>query len=270
MVQPGGGRGQRQCAGDLPRRRRLAVRLRGEDRQAALEVRLQSQESRLQARRPRRHAITSSPRRSSGTTSSTSASASNPTTAPASAICGASTSPRSRRTRTRICRRSTTTSIRKRQVNKDSGLVWHYGGTGHAAAGRTGPRVHLRPHDQHRGHPRRPGLRRRAGRLPALPRRQDRQETLGARPERRTPGARRYYVDGKVYMGTDDGDLFVFQHGKEQKKPTKIDMQRCAQECRPWRSTACCTSATARTCTPLPRSKTIRPACQCQQAAAPC
>lgn len=33
-----------------------------------------------------------------------------------------------------------------------------------------------------------------------------------------------YYVDGKVYMGTDGGDLFVFQHGKELKQPTKINM----------------------------------------------
>ncbi len=24
-----------------------------------------------------------------------------------------------------------------------------------------------------------------------------------------------FYVDGKVYMGTDDGTLFVFAHGKE-------------------------------------------------------
>ena len=34
-------------AGHLPRRRRLAVRLRGQDRQAALEVRLQPQEGRV-------------------------------------------------------------------------------------------------------------------------------------------------------------------------------------------------------------------------------
>ena len=40
-------------ASDLPRRRRLAVRLRGEDGQAALEVRLQPQEGRIQAGRAR-------------------------------------------------------------------------------------------------------------------------------------------------------------------------------------------------------------------------
>ncbi len=32
------------------------------------------------------------------------------------------------------------------------------------------------------------------------------------------------YADGKVYMGSDDGAMFVFAHGKELKKPTKIDM----------------------------------------------
>ncbi len=32
------------------------------------------------------------------------------------------------------------------------------------------------------------------------------------------------YADGKVYMGSEDGNMFVFAHGKELKKPTKIDM----------------------------------------------
>ena len=42
--QPGRGRGQRRQGSHLPRRRRLAVRLRGQERRAALEVRLQPQE----------------------------------------------------------------------------------------------------------------------------------------------------------------------------------------------------------------------------------
>ncbi len=33
-----------------------------------------------------------------------------------------------------------------------------------------------------------------------------------------------YYVDGKVFMGVDNGDLFVFAAGKEKQEPTKIDM----------------------------------------------
>jgi outer membrane protein assembly factor BamB len=32
------------------------------------------------------------------------------------------------------------------------------------------------------------------------------------------------YVDGKVYMGVDSGDLLIFAAGKEHKEPTKIDM----------------------------------------------
>ena len=71
----------------------------------------------------------------------------------------------------------------KAAVNKNSGLVWHFGGAGHAQAGGRQPRVSFRPHHQHRGRPRRPGLRRRAGRLPQLPGRQDRQKILGVRPE---------------------------------------------------------------------------------------
>jgi outer membrane protein assembly factor BamB len=33
-----------------------------------------------------------------------------------------------------------------------------------------------------------------------------------------------YYVDGKVYIGTDGGDMFIFTAGKEKKEPRTIDM----------------------------------------------
>ena len=33
-----------------------------------------------------------------------------------------------------------------------------------------------------------------------------------------------YYVDGKVFMGVDDGNLLVFAAGKKDNEPTKIDM----------------------------------------------
>ena len=33
-----------------------------------------------------------------------------------------------------------------------------------------------------------------------------------------------YYMDGKVYMGVDNGDLFIFKAGKEDNEPLKIDM----------------------------------------------
>ncbi len=35
-----------------------------------------------------------------------------------------------------------------------------------------------------------------------------------------------YYVDGKVFLGTDSGELFVFEAGKMLKPPTKIDMEQ--------------------------------------------
>ncbi len=34
-----------------------------------------------------------------------------------------------------------------------------------------------------------------------------------------------YWVDGKIYIGNDDGTMFIFRHGKEKKKPTEIDME---------------------------------------------
>jgi len=34
-----------------------------------------------------------------------------------------------------------------------------------------------------------------------------------------------YWADGKVYIGTEDGDIFIFQHGKEKKLLTKVEME---------------------------------------------
>jgi outer membrane protein assembly factor BamB len=33
-----------------------------------------------------------------------------------------------------------------------------------------------------------------------------------------------YWVDGKVYVATEDGDVWVFKHGKEKAEPVKIEM----------------------------------------------
>jgi outer membrane protein assembly factor BamB len=33
-----------------------------------------------------------------------------------------------------------------------------------------------------------------------------------------------YWVDGKVYIGNDDGDMYIFRHGKEKKDPEVISM----------------------------------------------
>jgi outer membrane protein assembly factor BamB len=111
----------------------------------------------------------------------------------------------------------------KAEVNKDSGLVWHYGGTvmpkpegagREFLFGRTVSTVAI--HD---------GLlyaAELAGYLNCFDARTgkkywefDMKANTWSSP---------LYADGKVYMGTDDGNLFVFAHGKELKKPTKIDM----------------------------------------------
>lgn len=33
-------------------------------------------------------------------------------------------------------------------------------------------------------------------------------------------------ADGKVFMGTDSGDVYLFAHGKEKKELPKIDMEQ--------------------------------------------
>lgn len=33
-----------------------------------------------------------------------------------------------------------------------------------------------------------------------------------------------YFVDGKVYIGVENGDVFIFEHGKEPKEPKKVSM----------------------------------------------
>ncbi|HLN27789.1 MAG TPA: PQQ-binding-like beta-propeller repeat protein [Gemmataceae bacterium] len=38
-----------------------------------------------------------------------------------------------------------------------------------------------------------------------------------------------YWVDGKVYIGTEDGDIYVFSHGKEKKVLGKMDMKHAVR-----------------------------------------
>jgi outer membrane protein assembly factor BamB len=116
----------------------------------------------------------------------------------------------------------------KADVNKDSGLVWHYGGpvtpkpegSGREFLfGRTVSTVAI--HD---------GLlyaAELAGYLNCFDARTgqkhweyDLKATTWSSP---------LYADGKVYLGTDDGNMYVFSHGKELKKPTKIDMSDALQ-----------------------------------------
>lgn len=111
----------------------------------------------------------------------------------------------------------------KAEVNKDSGLVWHYGGPvlpkpkddgREFVFGRTMSTVSV--HD---------GLvyaAELAGYLHCVDARTgakqweyDFQESTWCSP---------YYVDGKVFIGTDSGDLYVFKAGKTLAEPKKIPL----------------------------------------------
>ena len=195
-----------------------------QDGRTALEVRLQPQEVRIQAGGRRGHAQL--PRRHAGrrwTARSISASAASRTPAPASAICGASTSRRSRRTRTRTCRRSTTISTPRRRSTRTP--AWS--GTSAAPSipkpadgsreyvfGRTVSTVAV--HD---------GLVYAAeldGFLHCLDA-QDRQRILAARPRRRHLGFALLRGRQGVH-GRGRRRPVVFNAGKEDKEPIKIDM----------------------------------------------
>jgi outer membrane protein assembly factor BamB len=39
-----------------------------------------------------------------------------------------------------------------------------------------------------------------------------------------TPWGSPYWVDGKIYIATEDGDVSIFEHGKELKKPLRVEM----------------------------------------------
>jgi outer membrane protein assembly factor BamB len=41
-----------------------------------------------------------------------------------------------------------------------------------------------------------------------------------------------YWVDGKVYMGTADGDMWIFKHGRQKSEPAKVDVGK-AVKCTP-------------------------------------
>ena len=54
-----------------------------------------------------------------------------------------------------------------------------------------------------------------------------------------------YYVDGKVFIGTDNGDLLVFKAGRSRQRAEEDRHAAVDARCRPWPPTACCTSTTA-------------------------
>ncbi len=112
----------------------------------------------------------------------------------------------------------------KATVNKDSGLVWHFGGVPvpkptegrEYPFGRTMSTVAV--HD---------GLVYAAELdgflhcLDALSGKEYWQHDLGG-----GVWASPLYVDGKVYMGVDNGDLLIFKAGKEDNEPSKVEMQQ--------------------------------------------
>jgi outer membrane protein assembly factor BamB len=112
----------------------------------------------------------------------------------------------------------------KAEVNKDSGLVWHFGGElkpkpegadRDYTFGRTVSTVAV--HD---------GLLYASDLdgffycLDAAAGKKLWDHDMGAIKVWSSP----YYVDGKVFIGLPDGDLYVFAAGKEKKEPTKIDV----------------------------------------------
>ncbi|HZV05627.1 MAG TPA: PQQ-binding-like beta-propeller repeat protein [Gemmataceae bacterium] len=111
----------------------------------------------------------------------------------------------------------------KAEVNKDSGLVWHFGGPvvpkpqgagREYVFGRSVSTVAI--HD---------GLlyaAELAGYLNCLDARTG--QKFWEFDLKASTWSSPLYADGKVYMGCDEGTMFVFTHGKESKKPAKIDM----------------------------------------------
>jgi outer membrane protein assembly factor BamB len=108
----------------------------------------------------------------------------------------------------------------KAAANKDSALVWHYGGFTGAKTGRK--YVFGRTISACAVHDGLVYATELDGYLHCLDAKtgqkyweHDLKATVWASP---------YYVDDKVYIGTENGDLFIFTAGKEKKEPRTIDM----------------------------------------------
>ena len=109
----------------------------------------------------------------------------------------------------------------KAEVNKDSGLVWHYGGRAPAGVrrnylfGRTMSTCAV--HD---------GLCYAADYdgfiycLDADTGKEYWQDKLGA-----DTWSSPYWVDGKIYIGTENGTMRIYEHGKKKKPVNKVDMK---------------------------------------------
>jgi outer membrane protein assembly factor BamB len=109
----------------------------------------------------------------------------------------------------------------KAEVNKDSGLVWHYGGEAGEDAER--PWIFGRTLSTCSVHD---GLCYEAEYdgvlhcLDALTGKQYWEHEMRA-----DTWSSPYWVDGKVYLGNENGRVFIFQHGKQKKLVAQVQMQ---------------------------------------------
>jgi outer membrane protein assembly factor BamB len=109
----------------------------------------------------------------------------------------------------------------KAEVNKDSGLVWHFGGEAGEDAER--PWIFGRTLSTCSVHE---GLCYAAeydGVLHCLDARTGKQ--FWEHEMRADTWSSPYWVDGKVYLGNENGRVFVFQHGKQKKLVAQVQMQ---------------------------------------------
>ncbi|MCS6850240.1 MAG: PQQ-binding-like beta-propeller repeat protein [Gemmataceae bacterium] len=108
----------------------------------------------------------------------------------------------------------------KHPANKDSALVWHYGGPADPNSGRD--YVFGRTMSTCAVHDGLVWVAELAGYLHCLDAAtgqvywvQDLKSAVWGSP---------YWVDNKIYLGTEDGDVWIFAHGKEKKQLAKIEM----------------------------------------------
>ena len=99
---------------------------------------------------------------------------------------------------------------RSRRPNPNSAAVWHYVGEDAERQRQARVRRIDAPHLRHRGDQGRSAVHRRFQRPLPLPRRQDRQAALDLRHAAACWGSC-LIVDGKVYIGDEDGDVAIFK-----------------------------------------------------------
>ena len=218
VVEPGLRRDQRRAAGHLPRRRRLALRLRAGDRQADLEVRLQPEGREYEL----------------GGTGTTSDFIGTPVVHDNKVYIGVGQDPehttgighfwcidptKDRRATSRRPRHRRTKDADGKPIgekpNPNSCEVWHYGGDGGPQVGRRATSSSAAPCPPPASWTTSSTSPSCTGFLHCLDAKTgkhywqyDTKASIWGSP---------YYVDGKVFLGNDDGDLFIFRHDKKHE-----------------------------------------------------